>query len=403
MSSESQQHQKEKSAFSNVGWWLFRTTVGLTCLVILIAAVLLSSRYRSNVRLEGMVKPSNPFDVAFSYSPSPPVWLEQCIGANRALMMVARPTHLLVHGHVSKVSDSTILQLLKESSGLTGISVHSRNLPDKALAVIADRHPVEMLYFRCTAINAEDARKLSQMKKLRELYIEQFVYEPRENDWSFLTALPNLKKVALYLWDINDKDAIAIARCPQLWSLTLSGNSLTDAGLYTLCDSPKLEYLELSGPEIRLHFPDGRKLPSSLKGLELTFTAVDDQSLAALAESPQLERIWILGGAVTDAGVASLTRLPALKELWLEQLNDVTSNCLQSLKSNSKLTNVYLTQCGRTGAGFEFNDDVYTRESGTAKLVRTSDEVARSVAEQRARLQARLEEYQARARAAAMP
>lgn len=368
---------------------LVRTVVIATCVLLLIGAVSLMSRYKANRRLMTLAKPANPknIDATFGWSGPTFDWLDRRIGRWHAMALLCRPMSLIVHGREESISNATILSMLRESAGMKAVFIHNRDLPAGCLEAIATRHPVEVLHIRLPVISGQDAGWLSHMTRLKQLNVDQFVREPRENDWSWLSSLPKLESLGVTMWGAADRDVIAIAECPASKNLSLSGELLTDEAVSRLCDLPALEFLTLEGRQLRLRFPNGRHFPSTLQTLDLNWTAVDDNSLATIAELPQLNRVSIMGGSVTDAGMETLARLPALRHLWLYELKQLTNDGMKALTASTSLHEVNVERCGTTSKGLlhlmaipnwkdiEFENVRFHRDPGTAPPMVSSDTV----------------------------
>ncbi|MBC8113263.1 MAG: hypothetical protein H7062_02715 [Candidatus Saccharimonas sp.] len=370
----------------DVVWWLRRGFVIAICTLLLAGAVYLMSRYTANRRLMKLVKDSGV--VSVSWQGTSIDWLRRMIGDDAEEALLCYPVGLMTTGTAEQTSDESIRRLLGELSGLEEITIHNRDLPPFCLEIIATRHRhVESLTFRLPVISHDDARWLSRMQQLGYVDLGQFVREPRENDWSWLKALSKLEALEVTMWGASDRDVMALAECPASRELSLSGPALSDEALNRLCDLPALEYLSLDGANIRLRFPNGRKLPATLYGLDLNWTAVDDESLATVAELPQLNRVSIMVGSVTDAGMETLARLPALRQLWLYELKQLTDDGLKALTASTSLIEIHVERCGTTSQGLlhlmelpnwidiRFEGIRFHREPGTASPTVTADTV----------------------------
>ena len=380
----------------NVTRGLLRAGVVLLCTALLTAGVFVSSRYLSNRRLMALQKLTNRInvDVAFGWKGPKTDWLERWVGADAAMAALCRPVSLIVSGDPSKVDDATVLTLLRSSSELEEIFIHNRNLTDGCLEAIATRHRPETFHFQLPTIRHSDSQLLSQMTRLKHVNISQFVREPRNNDWSWLKDLPVLESLAVTLWGATNADAAAFAECSATTSLSLSGESLSDDTIIRFCDLPALQFLDLEGPRVRLHFPAGRKLPATLESLDLRSTSIDDVSLATIDGLPRINRISITGGKITDTSLAMLARLPALNQLWLSDLR-LTDNGLKSLIASQSLTEFLIERCGTTSLGMISMNDIpnwrelryervqFRREPGSVRPILTPEFVDHYISAQR--------------------
>lgn len=334
----------------DIARWLRRGFLIALGMLLLGGGMFLTSRYTANRRLMRLAEDDGLISVSWK-GPSFD-WLRRIIGDRAEEALLCHPVGLTV-GDAEQMSDERIRRLLGELSGLEHIEIHSRYLPSSCLEIIATRHHMGSLAFRLpTAISHDDARWLSRMPRLKHLEIWHFGAEPRENDWSWLKALPKLESLEMSMWGgASDRDVIALADCPASLDLSLSGEALSDETLNLLCDHPALRYLGLEGSNIRLHFPNGRKLPTTLQVLDLFWTAVDDDSLAIIADLPQLRRVGILGGSVTDKGLGVLAGLPSLQELQLSDLEGVTDAGMERLAQSKSLREVHVGRVHTTPRG----------------------------------------------------
>ncbi|HEY4261234.1 MAG TPA: hypothetical protein VGM98_13800, partial [Schlesneria sp.] len=292
-----------------------------------------------------------------------------------------------------ETTDVKIIEVFQASSGLQSIAIHNRDLPEGALKVIADRHDPQAFQFRLPVISHEDAACLSRMKSLNFVSFGQFDRQSRENDWSWLKYLPDLETLNVTLWSASQADLLALSQSPAVRNLSLSGDGVTDENLIQFSHASQLQSLDVEGPGVRLHFADGKQLPQSLIELELQWTAIDDQSQAAIAKLPRLRRIAIYGGKITD--VAFVSQLPGLKQLWLDSLEYLTDEGLMSLSQSTSLTEIHVDRCDTTPKALihlnaipnwteiRFDDVTFRRSVGGAKPEITPENAAEILARQR--------------------
>ena len=160
--------------------WTIRSFTVVVSLLLLIGGVFLMSRYTANLKLMQLAKPSDSRNVDTVFGWTGPVipirgldvdWLARWIGKDSAFALLYRPENLLVQGHDKSISDATILSLLSESSGMTQVFIHNRDLPEGCLKAIATRHRVELLDVRLPIIGSQDAQWLSHMKQLKQVHV----------------------------------------------------------------------------------------------------------------------------------------------------------------------------------------------------------------------------------------
>jgi hypothetical protein len=360
------------------------------CVATVTAITLIGSQYLSNRRLMKLTN-LREHDPAITWQRRWFISLERLIGVDTEMALFFRPTELLVQDH--ETTDEKIIEVLQASSGLQSIAIHNRDLPQGALKVIADRHDPQTFQFRLPVISHEDAACLSRMKSLKFVSFGQFERQSRENDWSWLKDLPTLKTLNVTLWGASPADVLALPQCPAAHDISLSGDGVTDENLIQFSHASQLQSLDVEGPEVRLHFPDGKQLPQSLTELELQWTGIDDRSQAAIAKLPRLRRVSIYGGKITD--VAFVSQLPGLKQLWLDSLSDLTDEGLKSLGQSTSLTEIHVDRCDTTPSALihlnaipnwteiRFDDVTFRRSVGGAKPEITPENAAEILARQR--------------------
>ena len=352
------------------------------CVLILTAITLIGSQYLSNRRLMKLTN-LREHDPAITWQRRWLISLERLIGVDTEMALFFRPTELLVQDH--ETADAKIIEVLQASSGLQSIAIHNRDLPQGVLKIIADRHDVQTFQFRLPVISQEDAACLARMKSLKVVSFGQFERHSRENDWSWLKHLPALETLNVTLWGASQADVLALAQSPAAHDISLSGDGVTDENLIQFSQATQLQSLDVEGPEVRLHFADGKQLPASLAELELRWTGIDDQSQAAIVKLPRLQRVAIYGGKITDVRFAA--QLPTLRQLWLSSLPDLTDEGLKTLSQNQSLTEILLDHCGTTPNALiqlnavpnwtqiHFDDVIFRRSVGERKTDITPENV----------------------------
>jgi hypothetical protein len=362
------------------------------CVLMLTAITLIGSQYLSNRRLMIMTKQTNLSEQnpAITWQRRWFISLERLVGVDTEIALFFRPTELLVQER--DTTDAKVVEVLQASSGLQSIAIHNRELPQGALQVIADRHDPQTFQFRLPVISHEDATCLARMKSLKFVSFGQFERHSRENDWSWLRHLPALETLNVTLWGASQADVVALSQSPAAHDISLTGDGVTDENLIQFGQATQLQSLDVEGPEVRLHFADGKQLPQSLTELELQWTGIDDQSQAAIAKLPRLRRVSIYGGKITD--VAFVAQLPGLQQLWLSSLPDLTDEGLKSLSQNQSLTEIHVDRCGTTPSALihlnaipnwteiRFEGVNFRRPVGGAKLAITLENVAEIMARQ---------------------
>lgn len=364
------------------------------CIALLTAITLIGSHYLSNRRLMILTKPVNPRDVdpVVGWQRMGSLSVGNWIGTETDIALFFRPVDFLVQG--SEIKDARILEILQASSGLKKIYIHNRDLPQGALQEIEARHDPELIHIRTPMLSPEDAACLAKMKSLKYVTIGQFERESRENDWSWLKTLPALETLDVTLWGASPADVVALSHSTAARNISLSGDGVTDENLLAFCDATQLQCLDVEGTGVRLHFGGGKQLPPTLSSLDLRWTTIDDKSMEAVAGLPNLKRISIAGGGLTDTGISTIAQLPAITQLWLDSLPKLTDEDLKPLAQNTSLTEIHVARCGTTPNALvhlnaipnwteiRFDDVTFHRAVGAAKPVITSDNAVEILAQQ---------------------
>lgn len=375
--------------------FLLRTSWIIGCAVVVAAITLVGSHYLSNRRLMSLTKPSNPNDQdpVLGWKRIGTLSVGNWIGPQTDIALFFRPVDLLVQG--STITDARILEILQASSGLEKIYIHNRELPKGAIEEIAARHNPESLHIRTSKISTTDAACLSRMKNLKNATVWQFERQPRENDWSWLNTLPALETLDVALWGASSADVVALSRSSASRTISLSGEGVTDENLAAFCDSTQLSSLDVEGAGVRLHFGEVKKLPQTLSELELRWTSIDDVSMDAISGLPNLKRISIAGGGLTETGLRTIAQLPAITQLWLDSLPDLTDDALKTLSQNTSLTEIHIVRCGTTPRALvhlnaipnwteiRLDDVPFRRPAGAGKPIITTDNAAEILTQQR--------------------
>ncbi len=231
------------------------------------------------------------------------------------------------------------------------------------------------------------ARWELSVPKLKQLDELNFAYEGRtDEDLQLLFCLPKLRSIALNGCDgITDEGMKALARCPNLEELHLSGSAITNAGLDALAVLPNVKKLWLDDTAVdeaglqalsrwttlewvrlnNLKFSDqalsALQNCRSLQKLELAGTSITDAACAAIGAHTRIDMLDLSDTTITDAGLASLKKLKILSNLNLARTN-ITDGCVALLAPLAKLGDLNLTGTKVTGAGF-------SRLKGLGKLL----------------------------------
>ncbi len=152
-----------------------------------------------------------------------------------------------------------------------------------------------------------------------------------------LASMPNLQTVNTAIVDATDSDVTELAKCKQLEQINISGGTLSDASIATLCNQlPGLHELEAAG--------------------ELT-----DQSLATIGECKSLQRVTLVG----DFSPAAINELRKLRPSLL------VSAKAPSTTDNSKPEHI--------GSIYRKSDSTYVLYDTIGELLKLPKDVASAV------------------------
>ncbi len=139
------------------------------------------------------------------------------------------------------------------------------------------------------------------------------------DDLTPISALPQLRNIALHNCDLDDEHLQSLADLSVLNTIILSGNRITDAGLGHLSRLTELESLELSDNEIDGSGLEYLKGMTNLRLLGLHHNPVTDDGLVHVADFRNLQHLGLADSNVTDEGLKHLASLKNLRYLGLSR------------------------------------------------------------------------------------
>jgi Leucine-rich repeat (LRR) protein len=183
-------------------------------------------------------------------------------------------------------------------------------------------------------------RYLADLPELTTLSL----WENRISD-AGLENLKGLKKLStLHLGSnhITDAGLKHFKEMKQFQSISLSGNPITSQGLANLAGQARLEHLHLEGTQVGDEGLSYLKDLHNLKRLGLDNTAVTDVGLAHLESLAGLQFLSLNGTKMTDAGMVHLSKMSQLQFLSLNGTK-VTAEGLKRLKPLDRLRAIEAT------------------------------------------------------------
>lgn len=165
-----------------------------------------------------------------------------------------------------------------------------------------------------------------------------------------LRGLKNLARLDVYSQQITNEGLGHIVKFAKLRDLRLNSPHITDAGLKHLQSLSNLETLGLRDARITDIKLTELTALRSLRSLRLAGTGISDPGLKTLSTLTSLTTLMVNDTRVTDAGLAHVARLSNLAYLDVSrtQVTDAGLNHLQKLK---QLTNLQLTDTKVTNSG----------------------------------------------------
>ena len=127
--------------------------------------------------------------------------------------------------------------------------VHLRNLPRLR----------EMGFSMILSTVEPDLSALSYLSRLENLRVTGFGLKPKH--FSALAECTSLRDIALNAGEADDDLVVRLARLPNLSSITLYGDKITDVGAHALACNSNLESVQLSGKLTRAAVAEFAKLP----------------------------------------------------------------------------------------------------------------------------------------------
>jgi hypothetical protein len=180
---------------------------------------------------------------------------------------------------------------------------------------------IQLLAFR-PGMDTEsvDLGPIRHLSGLKELNLAKLQDALTDTALAKLKGLNSLRSLNLSDSSVTDKGmALVAAQFPQLETLTLNHDRITDSGLTELT---KLK---------------------SLKTLELRHTQISDAGLKTIAKIVSLTKLTLDETKITDAGLTYLQSMPALEVLWLSR-DHVTKNSVKALLHLPRLKLVNLME-----------------------------------------------------------
>jgi hypothetical protein len=226
-------------------------------------------------------------------------------------------THLTVF---SGSLTSEHLRELKSFAMLTNFQWTNAPLTDDGLLAICELRKLKSLDLlwsggrKAPPLTARGFQGLAQLQELEQLKLSG----PADDAMAAIAKLPNVHSVQLWADELTDAGMLHLASLTKLVELKSDSELITDAGLVGLSKLQKLVSLELYSPK------------------------VTDAGLAQISGLTNIYNLVLNSPEITDAGLPALLPLQKLVKLELKQAT-LTDQGLQQLASLSKLKRLTIT------------------------------------------------------------
>jgi Leucine-rich repeat (LRR) protein len=251
---------------------------------------------------------------------------------------------------------------------------------DALMPKVAQFKKLHTLNMRSSYVTGAGLKLLQDLKELHTLNLGGTKHF-KDNDLIELKNLRAVRWVSVSGSSVTDAGLKDLKEMPNLQHLDLSATRATDAGMRELKEFKNLQSLALSTGMVTIEGLKELKLSKTLRGLSLsgkkfTYTgpidpeaikaleefdrnsaSVTDTALANLKEVKGFVRLDLFNTKVTDAGVKQLKDLRELQELDLKSTT-VTDAALNHLKDSRKLIRLNISNTKVTDAGMKHLKDL---------------------------------------------
>jgi Leucine-rich repeat (LRR) protein len=295
--------------------------------------------------------------------------------SNKGLQQI-KDFHSLEYLYLPTRIDNSTMIFVSQLKSLKGLYISGTGqVTNEGLAPLQDLPNLEEITIDgLNKINTRSLCYLSKIPSLKKLSI--IGGKVTDEGLIYLRDFPQLKRLMLGNTEITDSGLQFFSNLQQLEDLDLYNTNVTDAGIshliklkslrqLTLVKSPyskkeritekaapylaqikTLEYLEVENITLTDYaVSELSKLPN-LKSLYATTgrtgKPITDQGLQHLSKIKSLELLDISTDAVTDKGLAALAQLPNLKRLFMYSCPKITDKGLSKIANMKNLENLSL-------------------------------------------------------------
>lgn len=173
-------------------------------------------------------------------------------------------------------------------------------------------------------------------------------WAPTDRELSRLVTLTELKKLHLSRSPLSEKGMATFSQLPKLDTLGLAHMNVSESEL-SVVTGLKLKWLSLSDVEADAETLKSVLKMQSLENLDLYNTPVTPALIKGVCKLPNLATL-VLGQGVTDECLSDIAQAPKLYGLILYNLGQVTPQGLSRLADSKSLTEIGLWGRGMTDA-----------------------------------------------------
>lgn len=242
----------------------------------------------------------------------------------------------------------TNLQPLQDLDKITGLAIHYIDISDADAKAIGALHQLKYIDLDHTNISANGANQFSSLEHLTMFYADAGLVGIGDEGVQFIKHLPNLSSVFLQNQNITDIGARIVSENTHLTDIELIGNQISDDGATAISQNSNLKTVVLNANHIgdkgAAAFANHRSLGSlslaynrigdsggmalanqaNLYGLNLSNNLLTDLTAYAFAaRTTDLDYLLIIGNPFSKNGYAAMKDNPHIKYLFAGYIDDI--------------------------------------------------------------------------------
>lgn len=215
------------------------------------------------------------------------------------------------------------------------------NITAEQIAELAKHKTLRQIsFYECTDISDGAIRELAKLERVDSLHLLRCDID--DKSLNRFQSMPHVKHLILTNAGVTKDGIAALNNWEKLTQLTLGGNQ-TKGVLRGVSGIERLEVLEILITTWDMEDLKGLTLPN-LRTLKLANQTLTDEHLMTFPNWPALERIEVLTTKITDRGVKRLAKFSSLKELSLAE-SKVTDEGVKHLLELTNLERLNLQDC----------------------------------------------------------